>query len=549
MTKTIQAPSVGRLAAGACALLAALLWSTALHPLPVAAQEATDAGAASSQLEVSSDDVTALVAPVALYPDPVLELILQASVLPLQIVRADRYLDGYEKDPSLAPPADLDPSILGLMNFPRLIRSMSQYLEWTEDLGNAVLDQLDDVQLAIQDVRLSSYQAGVLASNDRQDVILQDGIVVVLPKDPQNIAIPQYDPQALIAAIEPPAEASQAAGAAPSGEQPTTEAAAAAPSEAAEPQAEEAAPPPSEPSTASAEAPYVEPAPGYAGEPAAAYAAPAYAYPPPPAYAGAPVVTSYTEPQTSSFWSGTATFLTGAAVGGLIGYGIGDDWFDDDDGDNDNNNGNGGRKVNIEDSTIVVGNDRYSADKNLERKRNELEKRRDRQEIALRPDPKATGANRERRRQELQRREPVGVAPASLEGRKTQREKREVRLPGSAGGTGVAGTQVRTAQAAAATPARTQAAAPKRPASAVAGTTKKTEVRKASSRGASSRAVQAKAAAPTPKAAAPARQKSAFAGGSAKSQGMFAGGKSDRNKVRASSNRGKQSRGGRNRRG
>ena len=81
---------------------------------------------------------------------------------------------------------------------------------------------------------------------------------------------------------------------------------------------------------------------------------------------------SYAEPQ-SSFWGSAATFTGGAVMGGLLGYAIGDDWFDDDDDidwddididedDLDDLRGNRGG-INIEDSTIVTGGDRIDNSK------------------------------------------------------------------------------------------------------------------------------------------------------------------------------------------
>ena len=71
-------------------------------------------------------------APVALYPDPILALVLQASTLPLQVVQAERFLDRRAKDSSLQPDPDWDKSIIGLLNYPRQVQSMAEYIDWTE---------------------------------------------------------------------------------------------------------------------------------------------------------------------------------------------------------------------------------------------------------------------------------------------------------------------------------------------------------------------------------------------------------------------------------
>ena len=245
----------------------------------------------------------ALVAPVALYPDPLLAVVLQSSTQPLQVVGAQRFLERRKSDASLAPDAEWDSSVTALLNYPELIDMMSESLDWTEALGAATLDQLGGVQGAVQEIRFSSYNLGILRSNDVQEVLVRESVIAIVPKDPNQVSIPSYDGAELLAAIEQGKSLATDAAAA------TAPAAEAAEPAASEPAgaAEEAAPP-SEAAPA---------APTYAAQPAAA-----------PAYA--PTV-AYSEPQ-SSFWTNAAIFTGGAVIGGLLGYAIGDDDDDDDDG-------------------------------------------------------------------------------------------------------------------------------------------------------------------------------------------------------------------------
>ena len=302
-------------------------------------------------------DITGLVAPIALYPDPLLALILQASTLPLEVVQADRFLAQRAGDPSLTPDAGWDSSILGLLNYPQLIQSMSEYLDWTQDLGDAVIDRLPEVQDAIAQIRWSAYTSHILVSNDSQNVILDGNYIRIMPAKNDQVSIPTYDPVALMAAIEqPPAgagEGVQPASATTSEPAPAgTEAAsgAAQSSAAAEPSSADT----TQPATSdTSEAPAATTGTEAAAPAAAAPAAPATYAAPAPAYAAAPPVVAYSEPQ-SSFWSSAAPFIGGAAVGGLLGYVIGDD------DNNNNNHNNGGNRNNspnikIEDSNVVVG--------------------------------------------------------------------------------------------------------------------------------------------------------------------------------------------------
>ena len=80
-----------------------------------------------------------LVGPVALYPDDLLAIVLPASTYPLQIVQAARFLDDRANDATLEPNPEWDDSIVALLNYPEIVRMMNEDLDWTWDLGAAVL--------------------------------------------------------------------------------------------------------------------------------------------------------------------------------------------------------------------------------------------------------------------------------------------------------------------------------------------------------------------------------------------------------------------------
>jgi hypothetical protein len=285
------------------------------------AQTDTPSEAAVDAVVAQSDDVRALVAPAALYPDPILALVLQASTLPLQVVQAERFLDRRAKDSSLQPNPDWDKSIIGLLNYPRQVESMAEYIDWTEELGNAVVDNLDEVQASVQEIRLAAYYAGYLKSNKQQKVEVKDEVVRITSTDAQKVSIPQYDPAALLTALDEVEEAEDAADeavaapAVPASKAPATPAPQPSP-----PVAQPAIP------AGSASAPMVETVPATPVTYAQPVTAPAIAY---------------GEPE-DSFWGDAATFAGGAVVGGLLGWGLTEafddddnDWFDDDDWDND----------------------------------------------------------------------------------------------------------------------------------------------------------------------------------------------------------------------
>jgi Protein of unknown function (DUF3300) len=140
-----------------------------------------------------------LVAPVALYPDQLLAQILVAATHPLDVVEAERVLDETETltDDELSvmiAEQDWDPSVMVLMSgFPEVIRMMAGDLDWTDNLGQAMLIQDGDVLAAIQQRRREAYSAGNLVSNEAQRIEQRDDQILIEPTDPERIYVPYYD--------------------------------------------------------------------------------------------------------------------------------------------------------------------------------------------------------------------------------------------------------------------------------------------------------------------------------------------------------------------
>jgi hypothetical protein len=325
--KCWEVPRYWRLAMAAFGLVVAVgyanLGSHAQEPPPAdaSAEAATEQPATAAEQPpaaevpaetdlLAPEQLDILVAPVALYPDPLLVLVLQGSTFPIDVVAARRFLGKLPEQPELQPDPDWDSSIVGLLNYPDVVARMDEELDWTEALGEAVLNQLDDVQGSIQQVRLQAYTGGMLVTDEHQVVTGRPDLIIVLPADETQIFVPTYDPAAALAAEPVPLAPVEAPAEAP-----------------AEPESAEAV----------AETP-VEPAPESYVQPAMAPATYQGPTPLPPVYATAPPVVQYADP-SPSFWSGAATFAGGAAIGGLLGYIIGDDddndwdWNDDDDWD------------------------------------------------------------------------------------------------------------------------------------------------------------------------------------------------------------------------
>jgi hypothetical protein len=148
------------------------------------------------------EQIDSLVAPIALYPDPLLSQVLVASTYPLEIVQADRWLkqNSNLKGTSLTDAAakqPWDPSIQALVLFPEVLSQMDQNIGWTTDLGNAFLAQETDVMDAVQRMRQQAEQSGKLKSTPQQTVADSNGYIEIQPSNPQVIYVPQYVPAAV----------------------------------------------------------------------------------------------------------------------------------------------------------------------------------------------------------------------------------------------------------------------------------------------------------------------------------------------------------------
>jgi hypothetical protein len=195
-----------RTALGAAFFLCVLAASAALRPAAaqfadMQEQEATapadDAGDAAAAT-LSPDELRELVAPVALYPDDLLAIVLPATTQPLQIVEAQRFLEKQKTNKDLKPNENWDPSVLALLNYPEVIKLMNDDLDWTQRLGNAVMDQQEDVLGAIQDARQGATAAGYLQSNDKQTVVTEQQTIIIKSADPEVIYVPTYDPAPVV---------------------------------------------------------------------------------------------------------------------------------------------------------------------------------------------------------------------------------------------------------------------------------------------------------------------------------------------------------------
>lgn len=173
-------------------------------PAVFASQEGSGAAQTPEQIpqvaaQQTPDQLQRLVAPIALYPDELVGQILAAATYPDQIVQADRWLQANPglQGEQLGREVDAQPwddSVKGLTEFPSVLANMDRNLSWTSSLGDAYINQEQDVMNAVQALRQRAQTAGNLQSTSQQKVTHDGSTIVIAPADPQIVYVPQYDP-------------------------------------------------------------------------------------------------------------------------------------------------------------------------------------------------------------------------------------------------------------------------------------------------------------------------------------------------------------------
>jgi len=153
--------------------------------------------------QIPPDQLDSLVAPIALYPDPLLAQVLAASTYPVEIIQLQQWL---AKNPGLKDQAledavskqPWDPSVKGLAGLPDVIKRLADDIQWTTDLGNAFLAQQKDVMDAVQRMRGKAQAKGNLSSNQQQTVqtktVENQQVIVIEQASPQVVYVPSYNP-------------------------------------------------------------------------------------------------------------------------------------------------------------------------------------------------------------------------------------------------------------------------------------------------------------------------------------------------------------------
>src|SRR5438105_1069922 len=159
------------------------------------------------------EQLDSLVAPIALFSDPLLATTLAASTYPLEIIQLQQWMERNKnlKDKELADAVakqPWDPSVQSLAVTPDVVQRLAGNIQWTTDLGNAFLAQQSDVMEAVQRMRAKAQGTGNLKTSAQQTVetkTVEGGkqVIVVEQANPEVVYVPSYDPTVVYGAPPP----------------------------------------------------------------------------------------------------------------------------------------------------------------------------------------------------------------------------------------------------------------------------------------------------------------------------------------------------------
>lgn len=156
-------------------------------------------GQAYAQRAFHQAELDALLAPIALYPDPLLGHVLNASVFPQDTLAAAAWS---RANPHLQPDDALravdgqlwHPSVKALVAYPDVLARIAESPQWLYDLGHAYTGSYEYVNATVQQLRARAAASGHLQTNDYQRVYSDNQVIYVQPVYPQVVYAPYYNP-------------------------------------------------------------------------------------------------------------------------------------------------------------------------------------------------------------------------------------------------------------------------------------------------------------------------------------------------------------------
>ena len=178
--------------------LSLIMLLTAFVASPLRAQapppEPPQAAVEGTPQKLAPQALNELLAPIALYPDALIALILPASTVPSDLVLAARYIAS-NGDPAQIANQPWDDSVKSLARYPDVLKWMDQNLDWTTTVGDAFIDQPADVMNSVQRLRAEAMAAGNLFDTPQQPIVREETCVRIVPAEPDVIYVPEYDPE------------------------------------------------------------------------------------------------------------------------------------------------------------------------------------------------------------------------------------------------------------------------------------------------------------------------------------------------------------------
>jgi hypothetical protein len=178
-------------------IIFAIMLMAVILPAVVRAQVQTEYQSYSNQI-LSREELTQMLAPIALYPDVLLSQILIAASYPFEVAEAERWLaknqhlKGDVLDDALKT-KNWDVSVLSLCHYPKILTMMTENLNWTAKLGDAFISQQQDVMDIVQELRARAYDQGNLTTTREQKVIVEERLIYIEPVASNYIYVPVYD--------------------------------------------------------------------------------------------------------------------------------------------------------------------------------------------------------------------------------------------------------------------------------------------------------------------------------------------------------------------
>ena len=152
----------------------------------------------SKEVQLNQAELDQILAPIALYPDSLLSQILVASTYPLEVVQATRWRQAnseLDDDQALAAveTKDWDPSVKALAPFEDLLVRISEDLDWLQNVGDAFLQNEDQVLASVQNLRQIAYDNGSIADNDYYEITTEQNDIIIESTQREIVYVPYYD--------------------------------------------------------------------------------------------------------------------------------------------------------------------------------------------------------------------------------------------------------------------------------------------------------------------------------------------------------------------